>query len=317
MCGIVAAVARRNIVSILTDGLARLEYRGYDSTGLALYEAGGLRISRSVARVADLKRQVQETGLAGTTGIAHTRWATHGSPTTDNAHPHVSPDPSRPRLAVVHNGIIENHEALREELIAAGYVFSSQTDSEVIAHAIDRAYDGDLFEAVRQVVGRLAGAYAIGVICRDEPHRVVGARSGSPLVVGVGADGEHYLASDALALAGVTDQIAYLADGDVVDLQLSGWWVVDAEGRAVERPLATVHVLTGSADLGPYRHFMQKEIFEQPRALSDTLEGVESIVPARVRHQIALFGLERSSASIESSTYGADSQLSVVAHGSV
>ena len=189
MCGIVAAVARRNIVSTLTDGLARLEYRGYDSTGLALYEAGGLRISRSVARVADLKRQVQETGLAGTTGIAHTRWATHGSPTTDNAHPHVSPDPSRPRLAVVHNGIIENHEALREELIAAGYVFSSQTDSEVIAHAIDRAYDGDLFEAVRQVVGRLAGAYAIGVICRDEPHRVVGARSGSPLVVGVGADG--------------------------------------------------------------------------------------------------------------------------------
>ena len=279
MCGIVAAVAQRNIVNLLIDGLARLEYRGYDSTGLAVYDNGGLRVSRSVARVADLRRQVDETGLHGSTGIAHTRWATHGAPTTSNAHPHVSPDIEHPRLAVVHNGIIENHDALRDELTAAGYRFSSQTDSEVIAHAIDRAYDGDLFEAVRQVVARLAGAYSIAVICRDEPHRVVGARSGSPLVVGIGSDGEHFLASDALALAGVTDQIVYLADGDVVDLQLSGWWVVDADGQRVERPVTTVHVLTGSADLGPYRHFMQKEIFEQPRALSDTLEGVESIVP--------------------------------------
>jgi glucosamine--fructose-6-phosphate aminotransferase (isomerizing) len=279
MCGIVGAVARRNIVDILTDGLARLEYRGYDSTGLALYDAGTLRVSRSVARVADLKRQVAESRLAGLTGIAHTRWATHGSPTTDNAHPHVSPSPARPRIAVVHNGIIENHVALREELVAAGYVFSSQTDSEVIAHAIDRAYDGDLFAAVQSVVRRLRGAYAVAVICRDEPHRVVGARSGSPLVLGVGVDGEHFVASDALALAGVTDQIAYLQDGDVVDIQLARWWVVDRDGRAVERVPTTVHVVAGSADLGPYRHFMQKEIFEQPRALADTLEGVTSIVP--------------------------------------
>ncbi|MET0507563.1 MAG: glutamine--fructose-6-phosphate transaminase (isomerizing), partial [Burkholderiaceae bacterium] len=279
MCGIVGAVARRDIVTILTDGLARLEYRGYDSTGLALYDGGILRISRSVARVADLKRQVAESGLVGFTGIAHTRWATHGAPTTANAHPHVSPSPERPRIAVVHNGIVENHVALRDELVAAGFAFSSQTDSEVIAHAIERAYDGDLFAAVQSVVRRLKGAYAIAAICSEEPHRVVGARSGSPLVVGVGADGEHFLASDALALAGITDQIAYLHDGDVVDLQLAGWWVVDSGGRPVDRPPATVHVLTGSADLGPYRHFMQKEIFEQPRALADTLEGVESIVP--------------------------------------
>ena len=183
-----------------------------------------------------------------------------------------------PRIALVHNGIIENHDELRAELQAAGYVFESQTDTEVIAHLVNHLYAGDLFEAVQQAVRRLHGAYAIAVFCRDEPHRVVGARQGSPLVVGVGQN-ENFLASDALALAGTTDQIIYLEDGDVVDLQLTRVWIVDAEGRAADRAVHTVHVHTGAAELGPYRHYMQKEIFEQPRAVGDTLQDIESVTP--------------------------------------
>ncbi|MFT3799594.1 MAG: glutamine--fructose-6-phosphate transaminase (isomerizing) [Burkholderiaceae bacterium] len=278
MCGIVGAVSRRNIVGVLLQGLQRLEYRGYDSCGVAVWQDGRLRTSRSTARVADLAQQIAASDLQALTGIAHTRWATHGAPSTANAHPHVSPDAGRARIALVHNGIIENHDSLRAELQAAGYHFDSQTDTEVIAHLIDRLYDGDLFDAVEQAVRRLRGAYALAVLCRDEPHRVVGARSGSPLVVGLGAD-ECFIASDAMALAGVTDRIAYLQDGDVVDIQLSGWRVHDRDGRRCERPVQTVTILAGSADLGPYRHFMQKEIFEQPQALADTLEGVEGIVP--------------------------------------
>ncbi|MBP7659578.1 MAG: glutamine--fructose-6-phosphate transaminase (isomerizing), partial [Burkholderiaceae bacterium] len=278
MCGIVGATASRNIVSVLIEGLSRLEYRGYDSCGLALNNAGRLSRTRSTARVDDLRSTAREARLNAGTGIAHTRWATHGAPVTDNAHPHFSPSGERPRIALVHNGIIENHEALRTELQGAGYEFSSQTDTEVVAHLIDHLYADDLLEAVRQAVTRLQGTYAIAVTCDAEPHRVIGARFGSPLVVGVG-EGENFVASDAMALAGVTDRIAYLHDGDLVDIQPHRHWVIDAEGRPVERPVLTVQAHSGAAELGPYRHYMQKEIFEQPRAVSDTLEGVQGIVP--------------------------------------
>jgi len=274
MCGIVGAVAQRNITPILLEGLKRLEYRGYDSCGVALHMNGELMRSRSTSRVADLEHQVSDAHLAGFTGIAHTRWATHGAPASHNAHPHFS----RERIALVHNGIVENHDELRTELQAAGYVFESQTDTEVIAHLIEHLYSGDLFETVQLAVKRLTGAYAIAAFCRDEPHRVVGARQGSPLIVGVG-QGENFLASDAMALAGTTDQIIYLEDGDVVDLQLQRCWIVDGSGRQVQREVRTVHAHTGAAELGPYRHFMQKEIFEQPRAIADTLEGVTGIMP--------------------------------------
>jgi glucosamine--fructose-6-phosphate aminotransferase (isomerizing) len=274
MCGIVGAVAQRNITPILLEGLKRLEYRGYDSCGVALHVDGQLQRSRSTSRVADLESQIRKADLAGFTGIAHTRWATHGAPASHNAHPHFS----RERIALVHNGIIENHDELRAELTAAGYEFESQTDTEVIAHLIDHMYTGDLFETVQQAVKRLTGAYAIAVFCRDEPHRVIGARQGSPLIVGV-SQGENFLASDAMALAGTTDQIIYLEEGDVVDLQLQRYWIVDAQGKPVQREVRTVHAHTGAAELGPYRHYMQKEIFEQPRAVADTLEGVTSIMP--------------------------------------
>ena len=274
MCGIVGAVAQRDITPLLLQGLKRLEYRGYDSCGVALHVEGQLQRSRSTSRVADLESQVAKAKLVGFTGIAHTRWATHGAPASHNAHPHFS----RERVALVHNGIIENHDELRSELIAAGYHFESQTDTEVIAHLVDHMYTGDLFETVQQAVKRLQGAYAIAVFCRDEPHRVVGARQGSPLIVGVG-QGENFLASDAMALAGTTDQIIYLEEGDVVDLQLQRCWIVDAKGRTVEREVRTVLAHTGAAELGPYRHYMQKEIFEQPRAVGDTLEGVTGIMP--------------------------------------
>ena len=278
MCGIVGAVAQRNITPILLEGLKRLEYRGYDSCGVALHVDGKLQRSRSTSRVADLETQVKETGLQGFTGIAHTRWATHGAPASHNAHPHFSPTEEGARIALVHNGIIENHDELRAELRGLGYEFQSQTDTEVIAHLVDHMYNGDLFDTVQQAVKRLHGAYAIAVFAREEPHRVVAARQGSPLIVGVG-QGENFVASDAMALAGTTDQIIYLEEGDVVDLQLSKVWIVDVDGRPVEREVKTVHAHTGAAELGPYRHYMQKEIFEQPRVIGDTLEGVTGIMP--------------------------------------
>ena len=293
MCGIVGAVSTRNIVPILVQGLQRLEYRGYDSCGVAVHGASldgspvsGLRRARSTSRVAELMQQVSADDLQGGTGIAHTRWATHGAPAVHNAHPHFSHGPGadaqeRPgRVALVHNGIIENYEELRAALQARGYVFTSQTDTEVIAHLVDSLYDGDLFDAVKAAVKQLHGAYAIAVFHKDEPHRVVGARAGSPLILGVGSGhGENFLASDAMALAGVTDQIVYLEEGDVVDLQLGRYWIVDKAQRPVQRPVKTVHAHSGAAELGPYRHYMQKEIFEQPRAIADTLEGVQGIVP--------------------------------------
>ncbi len=279
MCGIVGAASARNISPILIEGLKRLEYRGYDSCGIAVYRDGRLQRARSVSRVAELEREVAESGLEGLTGIAHTRWATHGAPAVRNAHPHFSREQSAPRIALVHNGIIENHDTLRGELQARGYTFESQTDTEVIAHLIDFHYDGDLLAAVQTAVKQLRGAYAIAVICHDEPHRVVGARAGSPLIVGVG-HGENFVASDAMAIAGITDQIVYLEEGDVVDLQPSGVWILNAEGRALkseERPVQTVRAHSSAVELGPYRHYMQKEIFEQPRAISDTLQGVEQV----------------------------------------
>jgi glucosamine--fructose-6-phosphate aminotransferase (isomerizing) len=274
MCGIVAGVAGRDIVPVLLEGLKRLEYRGYDSCGVAVHQGGVLRRTRSTARVAELSHQVEHDGVAGGTGIAHTRWATHGAPAEHNAHPHFSGD----RIALVHNGIIENHEALRAELQGRGFEFVSQTDTEVIAHLVNYLYEGDLFEAVQRATARLRGAYAIAVFCRDEPQRVVGAREGSPLVLGLG-EGETFLASDAMALAGVTDQIVYLEEGDVVDLQPGKSWIsarqADGSHRPVQREVRTVHAHSGAAELGPYRHYMQKEIFEQPRAIADTLEGVD------------------------------------------
>ena len=280
MCGIVGAVASRDIVPVLIEGLRRLEYRGYDSCGVAVLRDGQLKRARSVSRVAELEPQAAE--LPAFTGIAHTRWATHGAPTTDNAHPHFSSGPGEgrgARIALVHNGIIENHDALRARLREAGYHFVSQTDTEVIAHLIDSLYEGDLFDAVQRAVRQLQGAYAIAVFCRDEPHRVIGARAGSPLVLGVG-QGECFLASDAMALAGTTDQIAYLEEGDVVDVQLGRFWVVDANGKRVERPVRTVAAYSNAVELGPYRHYMQKEIFEQPRAIADTLESLPDIAPS-------------------------------------
>ncbi len=275
MCGIVGAVARHDIVPVLLEGLKRLEYRGYDSCGVASISDGTLARLRSVDRVADLAAQVAGSGMAAGTGIAHTRWATHGVPATHNAHPMFS----RGEIALVHNGIIENFEELRTELKAQGYVFESQTDTEVIAHLIHSLYKGDLFETVQHAVRRLVGAYAIAVVAQAEPECVVGARAGNPMVVGVASDG-MYLASDALALSGTTDRIAYLKEGDVVAIDRKGFRVVDAEGRPAERAVQTVRTDSGASDLDGYQHYMQKEIFEQPRAVGDTLEDLEALSPA-------------------------------------
>ena len=290
MCGIVGAVSNRNIVPVLVQGLQRLEYRGYDSCGVAIHTASlhpntahpGLRRARSTARVVELMAQVEADAIKGGTGIAHTRWATHGAPVVHNAHPHFSPGKGPGtqdgRLALVHNGIIENHDELRASLQAKGYVFNSQTDTEVIVHLVDSCYNGDLLDAVMACVLQLRGAYAIAVIHVDEPMRMVGARAGSPLVIGVG-QGETFLASDAMALAGVTDQMVYLQEGDVVDVQAGKFWVLDSAHKPVTRAVQTVLAHSGAAELGPYRHYMQKEIFEQPRAVADTLEGIAGIVP--------------------------------------
>lgn len=283
MCGIVAAASYRNVVPTLLEGLRRLEYRGYDSCGVAAVASDGIHRARSVSRVRELAEQVEIDQLKGMTGIAHTRWATHGAPEVCNAHPLMSKN----RIALVHNGIIENYEEIRSELMAKGYEFTSQTDTEVIAHLVNDCDEGDLLEAVKNAVVRLRGSYAIAVISTDDPCRIVAARQGSPLVLGVG-EGENLVASDAMAIAGVTDNIVYLAEGDVADLTPNGWTVYEraAAGFAkAERPIKVVHAYTGAVELGPYRHYMQKEIFEQPRAVGDTLEGVAGIASS-------LFGTE-------------------------
>jgi glucosamine--fructose-6-phosphate aminotransferase (isomerizing) len=282
MCGIVGATSARNVVPILIEGIRRLEYRGYDSTGLAVVNGGAsphLERLVSTARVADLAVQANSRQLHATTGISHTRWATHGAPTADNAHPHLSRD----EIAVVHNGIIENYEVLRDQLKAQGYVFRTQTDTEVIAHLIHAhwhdAANGDLLAAVRMAVAEFHGAFAIAVISTREPGRVIGARQGSPLVVGIG-DGDHFLASDAAALLQVTRRVAYLEEGDVADVRREGYAIYDAIGQRVMRAVVDVKGSGDAVELGPYRHFMQKEIFEQPRAVADTLDAVNAIEPA-------------------------------------
>jgi glucosamine--fructose-6-phosphate aminotransferase (isomerizing) len=273
MCGIVGAVARENVVPILIEGIRRLEYRGYDSSGLAVIN-GSLQRLVSTARVADLAAQADATHISGTTGISHTRWATHGAPTPTNAHPHISHD----EIAVVHNGIIENFESLRDDLQQRGYRFNTQTDTEVIAHLIHANYQGDLLDAVRKAVKEFRGAYAIAAISTLEPERIVGARAGSPLLVGV-AEHDHYLASDASALSSVTQRVVYMEEGDIADVKRDSYAVYDASGAQVARPIVSVKTGGGLTELGPYRHFMQKEIFEQPRAIADTLESVAGIGP--------------------------------------
>jgi glutamine---fructose-6-phosphate transaminase (isomerizing) len=266
MCGIVGAVAQRNVVPILLEGLRRLEYRGYDSAGLVIIN-GGLTRVRSVGRVASLAESCAAQQVHGHLGIAHTRWATHGAPSEANAHPHVSG-----KLSVVHNGIIENHEALRTRLKAAGFAFTSETDTEVIAHLIALNYrqSKDLLTATRAAVAELEGAYAIGVVSEESPNRLVCARKGSPLLIGLGIE-ENFIASDVSALLPVTQRVMYLEEGDVADIGLLAVMVYDAAGNRVDRSVHISELSADMAELGNYRHFMQKEIHEQPRALTDTL----------------------------------------------
>jgi glucosamine--fructose-6-phosphate aminotransferase (isomerizing) len=279
MCGIVGAVARRDIVPVLTEGLRRLEYRGYDSCGVAVLQHGVPRRVRSVERVAELAAQVDHAGLSGTIGVAHTRWATHGAPVTDNAHPIFSCG----EIVLVHNGIIENHESLRKELKALGYAFDSETDTEVIAHLIHhtrkRDPTRDLLAAVRRSLRRLRGAYAIAVFAKSDPGVVIGARAGSPLVVGL-TDRGNYLASDPMALAGTADRFVFLEEGDVAVLTSDGVRIVDCGGETARREIQTQRASHYTTELGPYRHYMQKEIFEQPSVLADATERVHELSPS-------------------------------------
>ena len=270
MCGIVAASARRNIRDILISGLHTLEYRGYDSAGIALQQDGYIARQRAAGKVRDLEALLEVSPIDGVCGISHTRWATHGVPNTENAHPHTSGD----QLALVHNGIIENHEELRVELQQSGCQFSSETDTEVMVHLIAGIMDTglDLFAAVRKAVGRLRGAFAIAVVSAVEPGVVVGARKGSPLVLGVGT-GEHFLASDIYPLLGETDRFVFLEEGDVVSLSTDGFEIVDLNDQLVDRPVKQVETTADAVQRGDYPHYMLKEIFEQPQAVAETLEG--------------------------------------------
>src|SRR5579859_688289 len=284
MCGIVGAAARRDIVPVLVEGLRRLEYRGYDSAGIAVINGSGLKRVRAAGRVAELASQARAQHVGGHTGIAHTRWATHGAPTERNAHPHISGD-----LAIVHNGIVENYESIRERLKRAGYEFVSDTDTEVVAHLIAdyRKSADSLFAAGIRAVAELQGAFAIAVVCARDPEAVVVARRGPPLLLGLG-EGENFAASDVSALLQVTRRVVYLEDGDCAEIRPNGYRVVDARGAAVERPVRVSEMTDESVALGPYRHYMQKEIHEQPGALANTLEvlaGASSLQPG-------LFGAE-------------------------
>lgn len=277
MCGIVAATSKhRDVVPLLVQGLKRLEYRGYDSCGVAVWDKG-LRRVRSVSRVAELSEQIERDHLMGYLGIAHTRWATHGAPLVVNAHPHFAGE----EIALIHNGIIENYEEIRTELEAKGIQFTGQTDTEVLAYLVRDCYDGDLLKAVKAALNRVRGAYAIAVFSKDDDKRIVVARQGSPLVLGVG-DNEMFAASDTMALAGETNRFIYLEDGDVADMAAEGYQIYKHDGQnylPVEREVREVEAFSNSVELGPYRHYMQKEIFEQPRAIADTLEAVEGISP--------------------------------------
>src|SRR5688572_23380551 len=267
MCGIVGAVARGNVVPVLLEGLRRLEYRGYDSAGIAVVN-GSMKRLRSTGRVSELASLADGHGLSGNVGIAHTRWATHGVPSVKNAHPHVSGG-----VSVVHNGIIENHDGMRRKLQLAGYEFVSDTDTEVIAHLVHShlATGRGLLEAVRASVAELTGAYAIAVIHETDPTRLVVARMGAPLLLGLGDEG-RFAASDASALVQVTQRVIYLEEGDCAELSLEALRVLDAQGRPVERPVQLSRLSRDAVELGDYRHYVQKEIFEQPVAVADTLE---------------------------------------------
>ncbi|QBJ78240.1 glutamine--fructose-6-phosphate transaminase (isomerizing) [Aquitalea sp. USM4] len=271
MCGIVGAIAARNVVSILVDGLKRLEYRGYDSAGIAVHTGNAISRVRRVGRVAEMEAAAAAEGLQGTLGIGHTRWATHGGVTEHNAHPHISFD----KIAVVHNGIIENHEEQRQQLKALGYEFTSQTDTEVIAHLVHHYYQGgvSLFDAVKQATRQLTGAYAIGVIALDRPDELVCARMGCPLLVGLG-EGEHFIASDVSAILSATRRVIFLEEGDIGLLTRDSVVLHDKNDQVIERAVHVSDVSLASLELGPYSHFMQKEIHEQPKALSDTIEAV-------------------------------------------
>jgi glucosamine--fructose-6-phosphate aminotransferase (isomerizing) len=300
MCGIVGAVAQRNVVPILLEGLLRLEYRGYDSAGLVVVHDGQLERVRSSGRVADLIKKSSAT--LGLTGIAHTRWATHGVPSERNAHPHISKN----HIAVVHNGIIENYESLRSRLTAEGYEFSSDTDTEVIAHLIHSHYarGNSLLAATQAALAELVGAYAIGVIAADDPDQLICARRGSPLLLGVGIE-EYFIASDVSALLPVTREIVYLEEGDVVELGRRGYRIFDANGKHVKRAVQTSELSNESVQLGENQHYMQKEIHEQPQALADTLESVcnsQSLVPG-------IFGAEAET------TFGGIDSILILACG--
>jgi glucosamine--fructose-6-phosphate aminotransferase (isomerizing) len=283
MCGIVGAVANRNVVPILIEGLKRLEYRGYDSAGVAVLN-GGIRRVRRVGRVAEMEGAAKAEGLSGLLGIGHTRWATHGGVTEPNAHPHVSHD----EIAVVHNGIIENHDAQRERLEKLGYRFESQTDTEVIAHLVHYYFSqsGDLLKATQKAVRDLVGAYAIAVVALKSPDLMTCARAGCPLLIGLG-DNENFVASDVSAVIAATRRVMYLDEGDVAELRRGAVRVFDQTGAPIEREVRESDLSLASLELGPYGHFMQKEIYEQPQALSDTIETVVTMgVDA------ALFGQE-------------------------
>ncbi len=275
MCGIVGAVANRNVVSILIEGLSRLEYRGYDSAGVAVLNSNGIERVRAVGRVAAMQEKVIDANLTGQVGIGHTRWATHGGVTESNAHPHVSPSQASPAIAVVHNGIIENHDEQRDKLKALGYIFTSQTDTEVIAHLIHYYYaqNADLFAATKAAVAELTGAFAISVIAVKQPNLMVCARLGCPLLIGLG-EGENFIASDVSAVLSVTRKVIYLEDGDVATLTTDAVTIYGKDGKLANRKVHTSDVSLASLELGPYSHFMQKEIYEQPVALNDTIEAL-------------------------------------------
>ncbi len=313
MCGIVGAAARRDIVPILLEGLRRLEYRGYDSAGVAVLNGAArpeLTRLRAAGRVAELAAQVASRSLASATGIAHTRWATHGAPTEKNAHPHVSEG-----LAVVHNGIVENHEPMRAQLKALGYSFTSDTDTEVIAHLVahHRKSSPDLLAAAAKAVAELQGAFAIALVSQVDPHAVVLARKGAPLLIGLG-EGENFAASDVSALVQVTRRIIFLEDGDCAEIRPEGVRILDAERKPAERTVHMSELTAQAVELGPYRHYMQKEIFEQPGAVANTLETVSSAQSL----QPGLFGAEaeallKNATSVQIAACGTSYHVGLVA----
>ncbi len=282
MCGIVGAVANRSVVPTLIEGLSRLEYRGYDSAGIAVLNGHGIERVRAVGRVAAMTEKAEATKITGYVGIGHTRWATHGGVTESNAHPHVSKE----QIAVVHNGIIENHDEQRARLKTLGYEFTSQTDTEVIAHLIHYYHQSlSLLAATQKAVTELTGAFAIGVVSVKEPEHMITARLGCPLLIGLG-EGENFIASDVSAVLSVTRKVIYMEDGDVADIRLDGVAILGRDGLAVQRKVHLSDVSLASMELGPYAHFMQKEIHEQPRALTDTIEALID----DNKFSVALFG---------------------------